>query len=106
MGRQCPAGYRKKGEKHARRAVIARDSLEPPIRAELFGLERLEQHAESLAAAQRLIKPSGRGGPLLTRVEDNARVLRESYRVVATAIREERAITPAARWLVDHFHVV
>jgi hypothetical protein len=26
--------------------------LEEPIRAELFGIERLEQHAESLAAAQ------------------------------------------------------
>src|SRR5437762_2302050 len=26
---------------------------EEPIRAELFGIERLEQHAESLAAAQR-----------------------------------------------------
>ncbi len=33
-------------------------------------------------------------------------MLRESYRVIATAIREERAITPAAEWLVDNFHVV
>jgi hypothetical protein len=30
--------------------LIARKSLEDPIRAELFGIERLEQHAESLAA--------------------------------------------------------
>jgi cyclic beta-1,2-glucan synthetase len=43
---------------------------------------------------------------LLARVEDNGRVLRESYRVIANAIREERAITPAAEWLVDNFHVV
>jgi cyclic beta-1,2-glucan glucanotransferase len=43
---------------------------------------------------------------LLPRVEDNGRVLRESYRVIAHAIREERAITPAAEWLVDNFHVV
>jgi len=27
---------------------------EPLIRSELFGIERLEQHAESLAAAQRI----------------------------------------------------
>ncbi len=33
-------------------------------------------------------------------------MLRESYRVIAHAIREERAITPAAEWLVDNFHVV
>ena len=27
-------------------------------------------------------------------------------RVIANAIREERAITPAAEWLVDNFHIV
>jgi cyclic beta-1,2-glucan synthetase len=84
--------------------LIARQSFENPIRAELFGIERLEQHAASLAAAQRVT--SGRGRRLLPRVEDNGRVLRESYRVIANAIREERVITPAAEWLVDNFHVV
>src|SRR6266540_937885 len=86
--------------------LIGQKSLENPIRAELFGIERLEQHAESLAAAQRVMKRSGRGRRLLPRVEDNGRVLRESYRVIANAIREERAIEPAAEWLVDNFHVV
>ena len=85
---------------------IARQSPEDPIRAELFGIERLEQHAESLAAAQRVMRQSGRGRRLLARVDHNGRVLRESYRVIANAIREERAITPAAEWLVDNFHVV
>src|SRR5216117_2216351 len=85
---------------------IARQSPEDPIRAELFSIERLEQHAESLAAAQRALRQSGRGRRLLQRVEHNGRVLRESYRVIANTIREERAITPAAEWLVDNFHVV
>ena len=34
--------------------AIALSALEEPIRAELFSAERLEQHAESLAAAQRV----------------------------------------------------
>ena len=85
---------------------IAQKSPEDPIRAELFGIERLEQHAESLAVAQRVMRQSGRGRRLLLRVDHNGRVLRESYRVIANAIREERAITPAAEWLVDNFHVV
>jgi hypothetical protein len=38
---------------------MARPSPEDPIRAELFGIERLEQHAESLAAAQAVMKRSG-----------------------------------------------
>src|SRR5438094_262960 len=78
---------------------------EEPIRAELFGIERLEQHAESLAAAQPVMR-GAKGRSLLARVEDNGRVLRGTYRAVARAIREERAITPAAEWLVDNFHVV
>ena len=79
--------------------------IEAPIRAELFGLERLEQHAESLAAAQHVLS-SGRGRRLSPRVEDNGHVLREAYHVIAKAIREERAIIPAAEWLVDNFHIV
>ena len=81
-------------------------ALEEPIRAELFSIERLEQHAESLAAAQRVTTTPRKGRPLLARVLDNGRVLLESYRAVAQAIREERAITPAAEWLVDNYHIV
>src|SRR6058998_3632165 len=85
---------------------IARQSPEDPIRAELFGIERLEQHAESLAAAQAVMRQPRRGRRLLQRVEHNGRVLRDAHRVIAKAIREERAITPAAEWLVDNFHLV
>src|SRR5574341_1005088 len=86
--------------------MYAPPPLEEPIRAELFGIERLEQHAESLAAAQHVMGESGKARPLLPRVQDNGRALREAYRLMATAIREERAIIPAAEWLVDNFHVV
>ena len=89
-----------------RARAIALSELEEPIRAELFSVERLEQHAESLAAAQRVTTTPRKGRPLLPRVQDNGRVLLESYRAIAQAIREERAITPAAEWLVDNFHIV
>jgi cyclic beta-1,2-glucan glucanotransferase len=79
---------------------------EKPIRADLFSIERLEQHAEGLAAAQRITTKPGTGRRLATRLRDNGRVLLEAYRAIAEAIRDERAITPAAEWLVDNFHVV
>ena len=81
-------------------------ALEEPIRAELFSAERLEQHGETLAAAQRVTTTPRKGRPLLPRVLDNGRVLLESYRAIAQAIREDRAITPAAEWLVDNYHIV
>ena len=79
---------------------------EESIRAELFVIERLEQHAESLAAAQRVTKKGGGNRRLPKRLHDNGRVLLKAYRAIAAAIREERSITPAAEWLVDNFHVV
>jgi hypothetical protein len=57
--------------------------LEKPIRAELFGVERLKPHADSLAAAQ-VAFSEPRLFPLLTsRVLGNGRVLLESYRIIA-----------------------
>ena len=49
---------------------------------------------------------SDRGTPIRPRVAENGRVLVESYRVLAQAIRDERTITPAAEWLVDNFSIV
>ena len=77
-----------------------------PIRAELFGVERLEQHAESLAAAQTITAHPPRRRRLSPRVHENGRVLLESYRTIAEAIQSEQVITPAAEWLVDNFHIV
>jgi cyclic beta-1,2-glucan synthetase len=80
------------------------DSPEP-IRAELFSAERLEQHAESIAR-QRTLARDQRGRPLSPRVRDSGRVLLQCYRAIAAVIREESAITPAAEWFVDNFHLV
>ncbi len=80
--------------------------IEEPIRAELFSIERLEQHGETLAVAQRVTDRPGTGRAIAPRIRANARILLEVYRGTAAAIRHERAITPAAEWLVDNFHVV
>jgi hypothetical protein len=57
-----------------------------PIRAELFSAERLEQHAESVAA-QRALAEGGSPRPLSSRVRDSGRVLLRCYREVAAVIR-------------------
>ena len=87
------------------RGVFPQDT-EEPIRSELFSIERLEQHAESLATAQRVTPKPAAGRPLASRLGDNARILLQAYRAIAKAIDDEQVITPAAEWLVDNFHVV
>src|ERR1700681_4424626 len=77
-----------------------------PIRAELFSVERLEQHAESLAAAQTITLDPARGRPLIPRVLENGRLLLEYYQATARSIQREQMITPAAEWLVDNFYIV
>jgi cyclic beta-1,2-glucan synthetase len=79
---------------------------EESIREELFSIERLEQHAESLAAAQPVGARSMSGRSLAVRLKENESVLLQAYRAIAGAVGEGRAITPAAEWLLDNYHLV
>ena len=79
---------------------------EAPIRAELFSAERLEQHAESLAAAQKITSKPKRVRPLTRQLYYNTQVLIDTYRVIVKATYARETITPAAEWLLDNFHVV
>ncbi len=81
-------------------------TIEEPIRAELFGVERLEQHATTLARAQRVVRDTLKGSPLLERVRANGRVLRARHAEMAEAVTQDRWITPAAEWLLDNFYIV
>jgi cyclic beta-1,2-glucan synthetase len=77
-----------------------------PIRAELFSVERLEEHARSLAAAQTVAPREVRGAALAKRLAEDEAVLIATYRDIAEAVDKGEAITPAAEWLIDNFHVV
>ncbi len=76
------------------------------IRAEIFSAERLEQHAASLAAAQTVTTRPVAVRPLTARLRDNHRALLDAHRAIAKSIAAGGAITPAAEWLVDNYHVV
>ena len=79
---------------------------EESIREELFSIERLEQHAASLAAAQPVTAARVTGRSLAVRLRENESVLLEAYRAIANAVGAGRAITPAAEWLLDNYHLV
>ncbi|HEU5459074.1 MAG TPA: hypothetical protein VFU83_01215, partial [Pyrinomonadaceae bacterium] len=78
---------------------------EKPFQAEFFSVERLEQFALTLAAKHKTVTRKG-GAQLLRRLEDNARKLEAAYRALVEALREGHAISPAAEWLVDNYHIV
>jgi cyclic beta-1,2-glucan synthetase len=76
------------------------------LRAELFSSERLEQHAQSLAAAQQVTSRRWARRSLNARLKDNESVLLAAYRSIGAAVGEGRSITPAAEWLLDNYHLV
>ena len=79
---------------------------EAPVREELFGVERLEQHAKSLAAAQPVTTRPPVVLSLHTRLNDNAAVLLAVYRASALELESGRGVVPAAEWLLDNYHLV
>ena len=89
------------------RSILSGGKTEPPIRAELFGIHRFEDHGRSLARAQ-VLDDSGvhRGPAFFPRVEENLYALRSAYDQIALTSRGGHYVTPAAEWLLDNFHLV
>ncbi|MBS9477132.1 GH36-type glycosyl hydrolase domain-containing protein [Ancylobacter radicis] len=77
-----------------------------PIREELFGAERLEQHARSLAGAQAITARPPAVPSLHARLQSNAGVLLAAYRATAADAEAGRAVVPAAEWLLDNYHLI
>ena len=76
------------------------------IRAELFSIERLEEHAASLAMAQPVAAQRRSRSSLVARLRDNEAALLVAYRDIAATVSAGRVITPAAEWLLDNYHLV
>jgi cyclic beta-1,2-glucan synthetase len=92
------------------RALLVRPAApaHPPLRAELFGIQRFEQHGRSLARAQ-AVQELGidRGvAPFFPRVDENLSSLRNAFDYIALISQSGRYVSPAAEWLLDNFHLV
>lgn len=81
--------------------------LEAPIRAEIFGAARLEQHGRSLAQAyveSGVGKYSSR--PFYPRLQQNLAVLRQSHAYIAEQERAGHHVSDAGEWLLDNFQML
>ena len=78
---------------------------EQPLRAELFSVDQLERHAKTLALSHEL---GTKRSPdkLIPRLNDNARVLRETYDLITVAVSKSRRVAPASEWLLDNFYLI
>src|SRR2546421_12054226 len=88
----------------ARPRVRRQRARDPPLRAELFGIEQLARHAQ-LIAAQHTIVAGRASARLLTRLDQNEKVLR-AFNRATLAVDQSRRGTPAAEGLLDNFYFI
>ncbi len=98
--------FRRRGRGRGRALLDGPSKIEEPISAEIFSVERLEQHAESLAKAQEVSPTQTAGVSLRGRLRSNASGLEAAFHTLVAGIRKGNAITPAAEWLVDNYYIV
>jgi cyclic beta-1,2-glucan synthetase len=93
--------------KYLGNSALLRDTArsEPPLRAELFSAEQMEQRGRTLASLHKL---SSSHGPdlLLTRLAENESVLTEACNLLTATVQANRRITPAGEWLLDNFYLI
>ena len=79
-------------------------SAEPPLRAELFNVEQLAQHARGLAAEHEVVTSKG-SNRLLAGLEENEEIL-TAFNRATLGVHQSRVVTPAAEWLLDNFYLI
>ncbi len=79
--------------------------VEPPLRAELFSADQMEQHGKTLADSHTL-SPGHPPDRLLRRLAENEGILIGVQNLLTEAVKTNRRITPAGEWLLDNFYLI
>ncbi len=92
----------------ALREILAgeRGPVQPPIRSEIFGLQRFAQHGRSLGETHRAARAGSRAETFFPRLRSNILALREAHRYIGVQAATGYDISPAAEWLLDNFHLI
>ena len=80
--------------------------MQPPIRSEIFGLQRFAQHGRSLGETHRAARARAREATFFPRLRSNIRTLREAHHYIGLQASTGYDISPAAEWLLDNFHLI
>lgn len=78
---------------------------EEPLRSELYSITQMDQYGKYLGRTH-VLSDMHEKDRLLARLADNETVIRRVYDILASAVRSENRITPAAEWLLDNFYLI
>jgi cyclic beta-1,2-glucan synthetase len=85
---------------------VTHGPLQPPIRSEIFGLQRFAQHGRSLGETHRAAAAARFAPTFFPRLQDNIRALRQAHRYIGAQAATGYDVSPAAEWLLDNFHLI
>lgn len=77
----------------------------PPLRAELFSTEQMEQHAQQLAS-HHTVSYDQSAELLLKELSDNEKILFQVNGILQKSVKEKKSISPAAEWMLDNFYLI
>jgi hypothetical protein len=77
----------------------------PPLRAELYSTEQLDQHAVRIARNHEITHEKSEER-LLDALADNERALREVLSLLQQSVKDKKEITPAGEWLLDNYYLI
>lgn len=78
---------------------------EEPFRSELYNSDQMDRHGKVVARSHKLRKRNT-SDQLLKRLDDNEKTLLEVRDLLVESIREGKAVSPGAEWLLDNFYLV
>src|SRR5687767_14122397 len=79
---------------------------EQPLRAELYSIRQLEQHAKTLAAWHEVHTSRRIKDQLLPRLRYNEVVLADTHHLISDVVARGRGITPAQEWFLDNYYLI
>ena len=83
-----------------------RGPVQPPIRSEIFGLQRFAQHGRSLGVSHRAVTAPAHGASFFPSLQSNICTLREAHEYISARATTGYDVSPAAEWLLDNFHLI
>lgn len=85
--------------------MIARDD-NVPLRAEVYGADRLQEYALELARSHEIVPNARPRRLILTRLKENEKVLYAAQNGFNAEAGAGHPIPPGAEWLLDNFYIV
>ncbi|HEY1406905.1 MAG TPA: cyclic beta 1-2 glucan synthetase, partial [Spirochaetota bacterium] len=92
-------------KKHSTSGDTYKGFHEYPLLSDLFSIDKLERHGESMARVH-VLDYRKRPDKLLSRLTENENILKDIYVTLTDEEKSKQSLPPAGIWLLDNFYLI